>query len=94
MKIKKKDTIMQGKITKRLRMWAIFIAVVLMIPFLTKAPWTTSDFVFGAIGLFGFATMYELVTRKMNNKNHRVAVGVAIVMAIIIVIAWAATGPD
>jgi uncharacterized BrkB/YihY/UPF0761 family membrane protein len=51
-------------------------------------------FVFGGVGLFGFATIYELVTRKMVNKKHRIAVGVAIVIAIMMVVGWAATGPD
>lgn len=75
-------------------MWAVAVAGILLIPFLSKAPWTASDFVFAAAGLFGFATLYELVTRNMNNRTHRIAVGIAIVLAILMVIAWAATGPD
>jgi predicted PurR-regulated permease PerM len=94
MKIKNHDMVVQKSTLKRLGLWYIFVAVVLMIPFLTKAPWTAGDFVFGGVVLFGFATIYELVTRKMNNKKHRIAVGFAILIAIMMVIAWAATGPD
>jgi uncharacterized BrkB/YihY/UPF0761 family membrane protein len=94
MKTNNQDTVVQKSTLKRLGLWSILVVAILIIPFLTKAPWTASDFVFGGVGLFGFATIYELVTRKMVNKKHRIAVGVAIVIAIMMVVGWAATGPD
>ncbi|MBA3633450.1 MAG: hypothetical protein H0W58_11695 [Acidobacteria bacterium] len=86
--------IMQRNITKRLSVWAAIVAAVLMIPLLAKAPWSAGDFVFGAVVLFASATVYELATRNMSNKKHRIAVGVAVLAAIALVIVWAATGPD
>ncbi len=79
-------------ITKRLSVWAVIVAAVLTIPLLAKAPWTGSDFVFGAVLLFGSATVYELATRTMSNKNQRIAVGVAVFMVLAIIWVAAATG--
>jgi hypothetical protein len=64
-----------------------------MIPLLAKAPWTALDFVFGAVVLSASAVVYELATRNMSNKKHRIAVGVAVLGAIALVIIWAAAGP-
>lgn len=73
-------------------MWAIIVAAVLLIPLVTKAPWTGSDFVFGAILLFGSATVYELATRNMSNKNHRIAVSIAVLAVLAFIWVAAATG--
>ena len=78
---------------RRLSVWAIVVAALLMIPLLANAPWTRGDFVFGAIALFGAATVYELVTPHMSDKRHRIAVGVAVLVAIALGIAWGASGP-
>lgn len=94
MNTKNTNIIMQRNIKKRLRMWAIVVAAVLMIPFLAKAPWTVGDFVFAGVVLFSCATVYEFTTRNMSNKMHRIAVGLAVLAFIALVIAWAAAGPD
>ena len=70
-------------ITKRLSLWAIFVAGLLMIPLVARAPWTISDFLFAAVILFGCATTYEVATRNMKNRNHRILVA-AVVLAILI----------
>ncbi len=79
-------------ITKRLSVWAVLVAAVLTIPLFFQWPWTPGDFVFGAVVLFGFATVYELVTRNMKDSKHRMIAG-AIVFAILAFV-WvgAATG--
>lgn len=74
--------------------WTVAIAAILLIPLLTKAPWTVGDFVFAGVGLFGCATAYELATRNTNSKARRIAVAAAILVFIFLVIGWAATGPD
>ena len=84
---------MQRNIAKRLGVWAVVIAAVLMIPLLGNAPWTAFDFVFGGIVLSASALVYELATRNMGNKKHRIAVGVAVLAAIALVMVWAAAGP-
>jgi hypothetical protein len=84
-------SIMQNTI-KRLGVWAILIAVILVIPLLTKAPWTGSDFIFGAVILFGAAVVYELITRNMNNRRNRVIAGFAVFLVLSFVWVGAATG--
>lgn len=73
------------KITKRLIMWAILVAAVLMIPLLGKFPWSGGDYIFAAVALFGSATIYELVSRKGGNTAYRVAVGIAVVTSLLLV---------
>lgn len=86
-----KEYNMQSTI-KRLAVWAVIVAVVLMMPYLAKWPWTPSDFVFGAVVLFGSATVYELATRNMSNKNHRIAIGIAVCLVLAVIWVGAATG--
>lgn len=83
---------MKRNITKRLTIWAFIVAGVLMIPLLAEAPWTKYDFIFGAIILFGTAFIYEITTRNMSNRNHRIITG--IITAVILAFIWigAATG--
>jgi uncharacterized membrane protein YfhO len=78
---------------KRLGIWAIVVMAILMIPFLTNAPWTGSDYIFAGVVLFVLATAYELITRNLKNKFHHVLVGGAILLIIVLIIGWAATGP-
>ena len=86
------DKTRQSKLGKRLSVWVMIVATILLIPLLAKAPWTAGDFVFGAIILFGFATTYELLTRDMSNTHHRALVGLGVVAALLFVWVAAATG--
>lgn len=70
-------SIMMQSITKRMSVWAIIVAGVLMIPLAGKAPWTAGDFVFGAVVLFGSALVYELVASKGGTLAYRGAVALA-----------------
>lgn len=82
MGLREKNNFIMRNITKRLAVWALIVAAVLMIPLLASWPWTTGDFVFGAVVLFGFATMYELITRNMQDPKQRMITG-AIVFAVL-----------
>ncbi len=79
-------------IKKRLTIWAGIVAAILMIPLLAKAPWTGSDFVFGAIVLYGSATLYELATVHMKDRNHRIITGLAVLMIVIFIWGLAVSG--
>ena len=83
----------QGNIIKRLSVWAAVVVAILMVPLLTNAPWTGSDYIFAGIVLSACATTYVLSTRKMSSIKHRAAVGAAILLFILLVMGWAATGP-
>lgn len=77
------------KIIKRLRIWAIAVAGVLMVPLLANAPWTGSDFVFAGVGLFGSAALYEFLADKVSNRNGRIIVGIAMATLVLAMWAWA-----
>lgn len=89
-------------VTKRLIVWAVGVALVLLIPLALTLlgggvdgegfHWTPIDFVFAFVFLFGAGAAYELVCRKMNNTAYRVAVGVAVVAALLLVWVNAAVG--
>jgi hypothetical protein len=78
---------------QRLIVWALAITAVLLIPYLTKAPWTGSDYVFAGIVLSACAGVYELATKNMSHLKHRLVIGLAILFFIFLVIGWAASGP-
>ena len=80
--------------TKKISFWFAVVAGILMIPFLTKAPWTSGDFVFAGVTLFSLAMIYESITRNMKNPKHKLFVGFGILIVIILIMGWAATGTD
>lgn len=96
-----KFIIMQN-ITKRLIVWAVIVAIILLIPLVLTLlgsgvdgegwHWTLSDFVFMGVLLFGAGLAYELVARKMSNGAYRAAVGVAVAAAVLLVWINAAVG--
>ena len=85
---------MKTDITKRLGVWAVVVAGILMIPFLTQAPWTKGDFIYAGAALFALATIYEITTRNMKNVNQKIIIAAALLGFIVLIIGWAATGPD
>jgi len=79
-------------LTKRLIMWAVIVVALLMIPFLAHWPWSAGDYVFGIVMLYGSALVYELVARKLRTGAYRLAVGVAVAAAFLLVWINAAVG--
>lgn len=88
----KNESATSRNITKRLSIWAIIVAAVLMIPVVGRWPWDETDFIFGFVLLFGSASVYEFVTKKMIDKNQRMIVGTAIFIVLAILWVGAATG--
>jgi len=82
-------------ITKTLMVWAVVVALVLLIPLVLTIRdggvegvgwnWTFFDFVFMGTLLFGAGLVYELVARKMSNGAYRAAVGLAVVTSVLLV---------
>jgi len=83
----------QSTTAKRLCIWATVVALVLMIPLLTNAPWTGSDYIFAGIVLSICATVYVFATRNSNNVKRKAVVGAGVLFFIFLVMGWAATGP-
>lgn len=87
----------QQNLTKRLGVWALVVAAILMIPlvamqFTSEVNWTGSDFVFGAVVLFGFATIYELIANKLTTSSQRITLGLVVFLVFAFVWVGAATG--
>ena len=80
--------IIMQNITKRLSVWAIIVALILLVPlvamqFTDEVVWTRSDFVVAGVLLFGSVLVYELATRNMGNAKKRVAVGIVVVAVLL-----------
>lgn len=79
-------------IKKRLSVWALIVAAVLLIPYFFMPLWTPGDFVFAAVVLFGSAFVYEMVTKNMANYNHRLTAGFIVAAVLAFIWVGAATG--
>lgn len=83
---------MKNNITKRLSIWALVVAGILMIPLLANAPWTVFDFVFAGVILFGAATIFELATKNMKDSTHKIVIGILVAGTVICI--WAMAVAD
>ncbi len=74
---------------KRLVVWIVVIAFILMIPLLTmqftnEIHWDLFDFIIMGTVLFGIGITYELVARKSKRTVYRVAFGTGLVGAFLL----------
>lgn len=74
---------------KRLAFWALAVGAILLIPALTRAPWSLGDYIFAGIVLLGAATGYELIAQKTSNQLYRILVAIAALGGVLLVWAWA-----
>lgn len=84
-------------LTKRLSIWAAIVLVLLLIPlvgmqFTHEIQWTSGDFTFMGILLFGSACVYELTARKIPTRIYRAGVGLAVFTSFILLWVNAAVG--
>jgi peptidoglycan/LPS O-acetylase OafA/YrhL len=83
-------------IAKKMSVWAVVVVLILMIPLVAMQVsdewnWDLFDYIFICTLLFGAALTYELVARKYNGA-YRIAVGVAVLTAVLLVWINAAVG--
>jgi len=71
---------------------ALATAFILLIPLLTAPDWSLADFVFAGALIFGTGLTFVLVARRAGNIAYRVAVGVALAAAFILVWVTGAVG--
>ena len=64
---------------------ALATAFILLIPLLADWAWTLADFVFAGVFIFGTGLTFVLVARKGGNIAYRLAVGVALAAAFLLV---------
>jgi len=89
-------------ITKRLVRWAVGVVLFLMIPLVLTIRdgaiegvgwnWSPFDFVFMFVLLFGAGALYEFIARKVSSRTHRIMVGVAITVVVMLIWVNAAVG--
>ncbi len=75
---------------RRLAAWGVVVALVLLIPlvamqFSDEWNWDLFDFVFAGTVLSGAALTHELVAKKGGTAAYRVAVGIAVATALVLV---------
>ncbi|UCC99254.1 MAG: hypothetical protein JSW66_05075 [Phycisphaerales bacterium] len=85
--------IMQN-ITRRLIVWAVVIALILLIPLVLTLlgsgvdgegwHWTLSDFVIMGASMFGVGLVYELIAKRSEKTVYRVAFGIGLVGAFLL----------
>jgi hypothetical protein len=78
-------------------MWAIIVGMILMVPlvamqFTNEVAWTPRDFITAGALLFGAGMVYLLATRNMSKARNRIAIGIAVVAALLYVWAELAVG--
>ncbi|UOR04158.1 hypothetical protein MUN82_14535 [Hymenobacter aerilatus] len=84
-------------LSKSLLLVALATGLLLLIPlvamqYTAEVNWTFSDFVFGAVVLFGAGSTFVLIARMGSNGTYRVAAGVGVVAGLLLVWANAAVG--
>jgi hypothetical protein len=81
-------------VTKRLTIWALIIAFILMIPLVLTLlgsgvdgegwHWTLSDFLIMGVAMFGIGLAYELVARRSDKTVYRAAFTIGLVTAFLL----------
>jgi hypothetical protein len=84
--------IMMQNIPRRLFVWAVVVALILLVPLLAQAPWDLFDFVVTGGLLFGVGFAYELVARSSGNTVYRIALGIGLVAAFLLALVNGAVG--
>src|SRR4051812_25756686 len=87
---------------KRLSIWVLGIAILLLIPLVLTIHdgaiegvgwnWKLGDFIFAFVVLFGSALTYELVAQKLKSTIYRGAVGLAVITGLLLIWINAAVG--
>ena len=63
---------------------ALAVACVLLIPFLTGAPWDETDYIVAGVLLFGTGVAFELVARNARTRSYRFATAIALGTALLL----------
>jgi hypothetical protein len=70
---------------KNIFRFAIATALLLLVPLIARWPWSLSDFIVAGALLFGSGVVFELVANRIANTTYRIAVGLAVASALILV---------
>jgi hypothetical protein len=69
---------------------ALVTALILMIPlvamrFTSEVNWTTSDFIFAGVLLFGTGLAYELISRRSGSSAYKCAIGIGVMTGLLLI---------
>ena len=92
MKAKHNKTNRRRSTVKRLAIWALLVAVILMVPLTAKFPWTGGDYLLAGSVLFSAALGFELATKNTKDTNTRIIIAVATVGMVLFI--WALAVAD
>lgn len=70
---------------KRLTGIALTVALLLLIPLITKAPWSRFDFVVAGVLMLGAGLMFEFVMRMVKKTEYRIAIFVFLLTAFLLI---------
>jgi hypothetical protein len=70
---------------KRLMGIVLAVALLLLIPLIARFPWSRLDFVTAGVLLLGTGLLCELVMRKVNKIEYRIAICAAILIAFLLI---------
>jgi hypothetical protein len=87
----------QQKSTRNVILVVLGTAAILLVPlvamqFTDEVNWTLGDFVAAGALLAGAGLAYELTARRVGNKAHRIALGAAFLLSLLLVWAELAVG--
>lgn len=70
---------------KRLIGIVLTVVLLLLIPLITRAPWSLFDFVVAGVLLLGAGLIFELVMRTVKKIEYRIVICAAILAALFII---------
>ena len=70
---------------KRLVGIVLAVALLLLINFIAKAPWSLFDYVAAGVLLLGAGLMFEFVMRMVKNTKYRITLFVALLAAFLLI---------
>ena len=83
--------------SRRLKIILIAVIVLLLIPFISmqftdQVNWGPLDFVVAGVLLLAAGLVFDLVIRKVKNANYRIAIIIAVLIALLLIWAELAVG--
>ena len=83
--------------SRRLKIILIAVIVLLLIPFISmqftdEVHWGPLDFVVAGVLLLAAGLVFDLVIRKVKNANYRIAIIIAVLIALLLIWAELAVG--
>lgn len=84
-------------LAKRMSFWAGAVTFVLVVPLFAmqvtnEVDWDQTDFIVMGVLLLGSGFLYELLSRTTTNTRHRIVIGAAVAITLLLVWAELAVG--